>query len=210
MIRIIIVDDHFLIREGFKNIINTEVDMKIVGQAENAAEAMKLIRETEFDVLALDISMPDRTGLDLLKDIKNLKPDIKILILSMHPEDRFALRAIKSGAHGYITKESAPQELVKAIRKVTEGRKYISETLGERLAGELMVETEKALHESLSDREFQVLCKIGEGKTVTQIADELSLSISTVNTYRIRILDKLKVNSNAGIIHYAVKNNLIE
>lgn len=210
MIKILIVDDHFLIREGFKNIISNEMDMSIAGEAENAAEALKLIRETEFDVLALDISMPDRTGLDLLKDIQKLKPDAKILILSMHPEDRFALRAIKSGAHGYITKESAPQEMVKAIRKVMEGRKYISETLGEKLAAEYTVESTKQPHESLSDREFQVLCKIGEGKTVTQIAEELSLSISTVNTYRIRILEKLNVNSNASLIHYVVRNNLVE
>lgn len=210
MIKILIVDDHFLIREGFKNIISNEVDMTIAGEAENAAEALKLIRETEFDVLALDISMPDRTGLDLMKDIQKLKPESKILILSMHPEDRFALRAIKSGAHGYITKESAPQEMVKAIRKVMEGRKYISETLGEKLAAEFTVENQKMPHESLSDREFQVMCKIGEGKTVTQIAEELSLSISTVNTYRIRILEKLNVNSNASLIHYVVKNNLIE
>lgn len=210
MIKILIVDDHFLIREGFKNIISNEVDMAIAGEAENAADALKLIRETDFDVLALDISMPDRSGLDLMKDIQKLKPDSKILILSMHPEDRFALRAIKSGAHGYITKESAPQEMVKAIRKVMEGRKYISEALGEKLAAEFTVETKKSPHESLSDREFQVMCKIGEGKTVTQIADELSLSISTVNTYRIRILEKLNVNSNASLIHYVVKNNLIE
>jgi DNA-binding NarL/FixJ family response regulator len=210
MIKIFIADDHILIREGFKKIIDNETDMKTIGDAKNAEEIMNFVKNNTCDVIVLDIGLPDRNGLDVLKDIKAINRDIKVLILSMHPEERFALRALKSGALGYITKESAPEELVKAIRKVVTGRQYISETLSEQLAINFIGESEIKPHETLSDREFQVLVMIGNGKPMSLIADELSLSVSTINTYRQRILEKIKLNSNAGIIHYVLKNGLAD
>ncbi|MFQ5709252.1 MAG: response regulator [bacterium] len=210
MIEILIADDHVLIREGFQKLIEQEIGMSVVAKAENAAEVLDFTRENQCDVIVLDISMPGKSGFDLLKELKQQHPRIKVLILSMHPEDRFAIRALKSGAAGYITKESASEELIKAIRKVYDGGKYISQTLAEKLAFELDIATDKALHEQLSDREFQVFQLIGAGKTTNEIASKLSLSSSTVNTYRKRILEKTNLQSNAEIIHYAIRNKLVD
>ncbi len=210
MINILIADDHFLVREGFKKLIKREVDMTVSAEAATGPEVLEKLAEEEIDVIVLDINMPGKSGLDLLKDLRDYYHHIKILILSMQPEDRFAIRLLKSGASGYITKESAPDELVKAIRKVYNGGKYISPTLAEKLAFDIDIDTEKPLHENLSDREFQIFELIGAGKSIAEIAKKLSLSQSTVHTYRTRVLEKMKMHSNAEIIHYAIKNKLVD
>jgi len=210
IIRIIIADDHSFLREGIKKTIQDEIDMKIVGEASNANDAMNIIRELEPDVTIMDISMPGKSGLDVLKDLKAMKKKYRILILSMHPEDRFAIRALKAGAAGYLTKESAPDELVKAIRTVLTGRKYVSKALAEKLADILSDDMDKMPHEQLSDREYDVFIKIASGKKAVDIAAELSISVHTVNTYRARILEKLSMSSNVELTQYAMHNNLID
>lgn len=210
IIRIIIADDHSFLREGIKKTIQDEMDMKIVGEAANANEALKIIKELEPDVAIMDISMPGKSGLDVLKDLKLMKMKSKILILSMHPEDRFAIRALKAGALGYLTKESAPDELVKAIRTIITGRKYVSKALAEKLVDILSDDLDKMPHELLSDREYEVFIKIASGKKAVDIASEISISIHTVNTYRARILEKLNLNSNVELTQYAMHNNLID
>lgn len=210
MINILIADDHFLVREGFKKLIKREVDMTVSAEAATGPDVLEKLAEEDIDVIVLDINMPGKSGLDLLRDLRDNYHHIKILILSMQPEDRFAIRLLKSGASGYITKESAPDELVKAIRKVYNGGKYISSTLAEKLAFDIDIDTEKPLHENLSDREFQIFELIGAGKSIAEIARELSLSQSTVHTYRTRVLEKMKMHSNAEIIHYAIKNKLVD
>jgi DNA-binding NarL/FixJ family response regulator len=209
-IRIIIADDHAFLREGIKKTIQDEIDMKIVGEASNANDALDIIRELKPDIVIMDISMPGKSGLDVLKDLKSLKIKSRILILSMHPEDRFAIRALKAGAFGYLTKESAPDELVKAIRTVLSGRKYVSKALAEKLVDILSEDSDKLPHEQLSDREYEVFIKISSGKKAVDIAAELSISIHTVNTYRARILEKLNMNSNVELTQYAMHNNLID
>lgn len=209
-IRIIIADDHAFLREGIKKTIQDEIDMKIVGEASNANDALDIIRELKPDIVIMDISMPGKSGLDVLKDLKSLKIKSRILILSMHPEDRFAIRALKAGASGYLTKESAPDELVKAIRTVLSGRKYVSKALAEKLVDILSEDSDKLPHEQLSDREYEVFIKISSGKKAVDIATELSISIHTVNTYRARILEKLNMNSNVELTQYAMHNNLID
>ncbi|RMF58108.1 MAG: DNA-binding response regulator [Calditrichaeota bacterium] len=210
MIKILIADDHSLIREGFKKLIEREVGLQVVGEAENAFDVTEFLRHNQCDVIVLDINMPQKSGLELLKELKDYYPDIKVLILSMSPEDKFAIRAFRSGADGYITKDSAPEELIHAIRKIAQGGKFVTQSLAEKLAFEMGSGGEKKPHETLSDREFQVFLLIGAGKSMKEIADTLSLSMSTVNTYRRRILEKLHLHSNAEIIHYAVKNKLVE
>lgn len=210
IIRIIIADDHSFLREGIKKTIQDEIDMKIVGEASNANDALNIIRELEPDVTIMDISMPGKSGLDVLKDLKAMKKKYRILILSMHPEDRFAIRALKAGAAGYLTKESAPDELVKAIRTVLTGRKYVSKALAEKLADILSDDMDKMPHEQLSDREYDVFIKIASGKKAVDIAAELSISVHTVNTYRARILEKLSMSSNVELTQYAMHNNLID
>lgn len=210
IIRIIIADDHSFLREGIKKTIQDEIDMKIVGEASNANDALNIIRELEPDVAIMDISMPGKSGLDVLKDLKAMKKKYRILILSMHPEDRFAIRALKAGAAGYLTKESAPDELVKAIRTVLTGRKYVSKALAEKLADILSDDMDKMPHEQLSDREYDVFIKIASGKKAVDIASELSISVHTVNTYRARILEKLSMSSNVELTQYAMHNNLID
>lgn len=209
-IRIVVADDHAFLREGIKKTIQDEIDMKIVGEASNANEALDAIRELEPDVVIMDISMPGKSGLDVLKDLKAMKKKYRILILSMHPEDRFAIRALKAGASGYLTKESAPDELVKAIRTVLTGRKYVSKALAEKLADILSDDMDKLPYELLSDREYEVFIKIASGKKAVEIAAEISISIHTVNTYRARILEKLNMNSNVELTQYAMHNNLID
>ena len=210
IVRIVIADDHAFLREGIKKTIQDEIDMKIVGEASNANDALDIIRELNPDIVIMDISMPGKSGLDVLKDLKTLKKKSRILILSMHPEDRFAIRALKAGASGYLTKESAPDELVKAIRTVLNGRKYVSKALAEKLVDILSEDSDKMPHEQLSDREYEVFIKISSGKKAIEIAAELSISIHTVNTYRARILEKLSMNSNVELTQYAMHNNLID
>lgn len=209
-IKLIIADDHSFLREGIKKTIHDEIDMKIVGEASNAAEAVSIIKEKMPDIAIMDISMPGKSGLDVLKDLKAMKLKIKVLILSMHPEDRFAIRALKAGAMGYLTKESAPDELVKAIRTILTGRKYVSKSLADKLIDILSDEMDKLPHENLSDREYDVFIKIASGKKAVEIATELSISVHTVNTYRARILEKMSMNSNVELTQYAMQNNLID
>lgn len=209
-IKLIIADDHSFLREGIKKTLHDEIDMKIVGEASNAAEAVSIIKEKMPDIAIMDISMPGKSGLDVLKDLKAMKLKIKVLILSMHPEDRFAIRALKAGAMGYLTKESAPDELVKAIRTILTGRKYVSKSLADKLIDILSDEMDKLPHENLSDREYDVFIKIASGKKAVEIATELSISVHTVNTYRARILEKMSMNSNVELTQYAMHNNLID
>ncbi|MEO8512572.1 MAG: response regulator transcription factor [Ignavibacteria bacterium] len=210
IIRIVIADDHAFLREGIKKTIQDETDMKIVGEASNATEALRLIKELEPNVVIMDISMPGKSGLDILKDLKAMKKQFRILILSMHPEDRFAIRALKAGASGYLTKESAPDELVKAIRTILTGRKYVSKALAEKLVDILSEDSDKLPHEKLSDREYEVFIKIASGIKAVDIATELSISVHTVNTYRARILEKMSIISNVELTQYAMHNNLID
>lgn len=210
IIRIVIADDHAFLREGIKKTIQDEIDMNIVGEASNANDALNIIREQNPEIVIMDISMPGKSGLDVLKDLKSFKNKSRILILSMHPEDRFAIRALKAGAFGYLTKESAPDELVKAIKTVLSGRKYVSKALAEKLVDILSEDSDKLPHEQLSDREYEVFIKISSGKKALEIAAELSISIHTVNTYRARILEKLSMSSNVELTQYAMHNNLID
>jgi DNA-binding NarL/FixJ family response regulator len=210
MIRTIIADDHELIREGFKKLLDRQDDITLVAEARTGGEIFDCLRECACDVLVLDISLPDKSGLDVLKELRNLYPHLRCLVLSMHPEERYATRALKNGAAGYITKASADQELIKAIRKIAQGGRYISEALAEELASAFSAERESETHEKLSDREYQIFLLIGKGKTIQEIADNLALSINTVNTYRRRIFEKTALRSNAEIIQYVIQHNLIE
>jgi DNA-binding NarL/FixJ family response regulator len=210
MIKIIITDDHYLIREGFKKSISKEPDMEVVGEAANASETLKLLMTTNCDILVLDISLPGKSGIDLIKDLEELHPEIKILIMSIHPEERYGMRVLQSNASGYIEKDSSPEELIKAIRLISKGKRYTSEVMSEKIISNIGRESYTELHEKLSDREFEILMKIGKGESLTAISKDLNLSISTVNTYRNRILSKLNKKTNAELIHYVVKNGLIE
>src|SRR6266480_836273 len=208
--RILIADDHAVVRRGLKQILADEFKQAHFGEAANAREALDRLRKENWDAVVLDITMPGRSGLEALKEIREEKPKLPVLVLSMHPEDQFAVRVLKSGASGYMTKESAPEELVGAIKKVLAGGRYVSPSLAEKMAAYLAIDTPKPPHERLSDREFAVLRMIASGKTVSQIAVELSLSVKTVSTYRTRILEKTGMTSNAELTHYAIKNQLVE
>lgn len=210
MIKILIADDHAIVREGLKQILSDTGDLIIAGEATNGQEVLELIRHEEWDLIILDLAMPGRDGLYTLKEVKREKSKIPILVLSIYPEEQYAVRALKAGAAGYLTKESAPEELIAAIRKVSQGGKYISASLAEKLAFDLEVDTEKPLHERLSDREYQVMLKIASGKTVKEIADEMSFSIKTISTYRVRALSKMGLKNNAAFTYYALKNGLVE
>jgi DNA-binding NarL/FixJ family response regulator len=209
MIRTYIADDHTIVRRGLRQIVAETSDIVIAGEASTGKEALQEIMKDNYDVVLLDITMPDINGLDILKELKRKRPDIRILILSMHPEEQFAIRALKAGASGYLTKDSAASELVGAIYKVSRGGRYISATLGEKLASQLTDDTGKEPHETLTDREYQIMQLIARGKSIQEIASELFLSTSTVYTYRTRILRKLQVKSNAALIRYATDNNLL-
>ena len=208
MIKVIIVDDHPVVRRGLRQIIEDESDMEVAGEAKNAGECFSLVRQTDCTLVVLDITLPDRSGFDVLKQLKYEHPNIPILILSVHPEDQYGLRFIKAGASGYLMKEGAPEELVKAIRKVNAGGKYVSASLAEKLVSNLGA-LSKPPHENLSNREFQILCLIAEGKTPKGIADELCISEKTVSTYRSRILEKMEISTNSGLTRYALENKLI-
>ncbi len=210
MLKILIADDHPIVRQGLKQILSEEPDIEVVGEAQNSQEVLEFVRKQDWDIVILDITMPGRGGIDVLKELKHERPKLPVLMLSVHPEDQYAVRALKAHASGYMTKDSAPEELVKAIRKILRGGKYISSTLADKLVFELETENEKPLHETMSDREYQVMIMISSGKTVSQIAEELSLSVKTIGTYRTRILEKMKMKTNAELIHYAIKNGLVD
>ncbi len=210
MINVLIADDHALIREGLKKTLSSEPDMTLVGTANNVVELFKQLEQLAVSIVLLDITMPGESGLDALKELRQKHPHVPVLILSFHPEHRFAVRALKAGAAGYITKQSATEELVQAIRKIVSGGKYVSASLAEELAIELDTESGKLPHETLSDREFQVMRLIAAGKKSSDIADELAVTPSTVNTYRMRILEKMNMQSNVELARYAVEHGLIE
>lgn len=209
MIRIIIADDHSIVREGLKQIIADTPDMIIADEAENGHELISKIESGKYNVAVVDISMPDSHILDLLKHIRQIQPRLPVLILSMHPEDQYGVRVMKAGAAGYLTKESAPTELISALKTVSAGKKYISATLAEKLIFALNNNKNKTPHEALSDREFQVFCMLAESKPSKEIAAELYLSEKTISTYRSRILSKMQLKNNSELIHYAVKNGLV-
>ena len=209
MIRILVADDHAIVRNGLKQIVSDTPDMIVAGEASNGQEALNKALEDDYDVVLLDITMPDRSGLDVLKEIKSQKPELPVLILSIHPEEQYAVRALKAGAAGYLTKESAPEELIRAMQKVSCGDKYVTSSLAEKLASVLKTGVEKPLHQALSDREYEVFCMIVSGKRVKQIADELLLSTKTISTYRSRILRKMNMNNNVELTRYAIQNQLV-
>ena len=209
MIRILVADDHAVVRDGLKQIVSDTSDIIVAAEASNGREALNKALKDDYDVVLLDITMPDRSGLDILKEIKAQKPELPILILSIHPEEQYAVRALKAGAAGYLTKESAPEELIRAMRRVSSGGKYVTSSLAEKLASILKTRTEEPPHQSLSDREYQVLCMIASGKRVKQIADELLLSAKTISTYRSRILRKMKMTNNIELTRYAMQNQLV-
>ncbi len=210
MIKVFVADDHAVVREGIKHIFSEVPDIRISGEAGTGQEVIDAIGREDVDLLILDIAMPGRDGLDVLKHVKTLKPKLPVLILSMFPEEQYALRALKSGASGYMTKESIPHELVKAVRKVLNGGRYVSSSFSEKLLTEMVSDARRPLHEALSDREMQILRMIALGKTMRAIASELSLSIKTVYTYRARVLDKMGMQNNMELTHYATKHGLVD
>jgi two-component system invasion response regulator UvrY len=211
MIKILVVDDHAVVRAGVQFFLADIPDMKITGEAATAQEAIRLIRSREWDIVLLDIAMPDKSGVEVLKQIKREKPDLPVLMLSMHPESRYAVQILRSGASGYVQKEALATELVNAIHTILRGHKYISPAVAELLTMDPAIsDADKPLHELLSAREYQIFYKLGQGEGVTKIADELCLSVKTVSTYRSRVLEKMNMQSNADIIYYAIKQNLID
>ena len=210
MIRVLIVDDHPVVRKGLLQILAEEPDIAVAVEAETASKMLDLVKEEQWDIVVLDITLPDRSGLEALKDLKAMRPALPVLILSMHPEDQYAMRVLKAGAAGYMNKDSASEELVNAVRKVVGGGKYVSPSMAEMLAAVIGNDYERPPHESLSDREFQVMCLIASGKRLKEVADELCLSAKTVSTYRARVLEKMGMENNAELTYYAVKNGLID
>ena len=210
MIRILIADDHAIVRAGLKQFVADQADMQIVAEAASGAEAIAAVRATEIDVVLLDISMPDKNGIDTLKTLKHVKPELPVLMLSAFAEDQYAVNLLRAGASGYLNKEAASTQLVGAIRTVMLGRKYVSPSLAQILADGVSGNADRPLHGELSQREFQIFCKLAAGAAVSKIAGELNLSVKTVSTYRTRILEKMALKSNADLTYYAIKNGLIE
>jgi DNA-binding NarL/FixJ family response regulator len=210
MIRILIADDHSVVRQGLQQIVSEHPNMVVAAEAASGEEALELVRSNEFDVAILDIAMPGRGGLDILRDLRAARPDMKVIVLSMYSEEQYAVRILRDGASAYLTKTSAPDELVLAIETVAAGRRYITPSIADRLAGYIEDSTTRPAHELLSDREMQVLVLIGSGKTVREIAEELTLSVKTVSTYRSRLLEKMALASNADLIRYAIHHRLVD
>ncbi len=209
-INVLVVDDHAVVREGIKSLISTTTDMAVIAEAETGLEAIRLSRQLDFEVMLLDIALPDRNGIEVLKQIKSEKPHIAVLIFSIHREDQYAVRALKAGASGFLNKQCSSAQILEAVRQVARGLKYISTQLAQELANNLNQEHEDALHKTLSDREFQTMTLIASGKSVSDIAKELSLSVKTISEYRSRILLKMKLRHNAELTHYAIKNQLVD
>ena len=210
MIRILIADDHAIVRAGLKQFIADQADMEVAAEASTGAETIAAVRAADFDVVLLDISMPDKNGIDTLKTLKHVKPELPVLMLSAYAEDQYAVNLLRAGASGYLNKEAASTQLVGAIRTVVHGRKYVSPSLAQILADGVSGDADRPLHAELSQREFQIFCKLAAGAAVSKIADELNLSVKTVSTYRTRILEKMAMKSNADLTYYAIKNGLIE
>jgi len=211
MIGVVLADDHAVVRRGIRQTLTDQSDIEVVGEASSASELMQVLRKCLCDVVLLDISMPGKSGIDALKAVKKEWPRIQVLMLSMYPEDQFALRALRAGAAGYLTKQAPLEKLVEAVRRISTGRKYISPETAESMAdGLLDINYDRPPHESLSDREFQTLQLIASGKTLSHIAETLSISPKTVSVYRARILEKMKLKNNGELTHYALKNNLVE
>lgn len=209
MKKILLVDDHGIVRSGLRSLIDLESDMRVAGEAASGSEALQKVRKEQFDIVVLDISMPDKNGVDTLHDLKRITPDLPVLILSGYSEQQYALNLIRSGCKGYLSKDSDPDEIIKAIRTICNGRLYISAALAELMATELTQPSGKMLHETLSDREFQVFFKLASGKSVTEIGEELFISVKTVSTYRTRIMEKMNLKTNADLTYYAIKNELV-
>jgi two-component system invasion response regulator UvrY len=209
-IHVLIADDHAIVRQGLKQILSETEDMLVTGEADDGAEALALARQQPWDVFLLDVSMPNRNGIDTLKQLKKEFPRLPVLILSMHPEEQYAVRALKAGASGYLTKQSAPEQLVNAIRQVASGKKYLSPAVAQQLADAISEDTEKSPHERITDREYQVLKLIAAGKTLTQIAESLNLGVATVSTYRARLLEKMGLRSTAELIRYGLEHGLAD
>ncbi|MBI4002722.1 MAG: response regulator transcription factor [Nitrospira defluvii] len=209
MTRMLIVDDHAVVRHGVKQILSEQFQSAVIGEAQNAEEMLDRVRKSNWDIVVLDVGMPGKSGLDALKELKQLRPKLPVLVLSAYPEDQLALRMLKAGAAGYLSKDSAPNELVQALRKILGGGKFVSAAVAELLALNLESDLEKPLHEQLSDREYQVMCLIAVGKSLKDIADDLCVGISTINTYRARILEKMRLKNNTELTHYAIENHLV-
>lgn len=207
--KVLIADDHAIFREGLKQVIATSDDMCVTGEATDGQEVLRMVREQEFDLVVLDVSMPGRSGLDVLAELKALRPNLPVVVLSMHPEEQYAVRAYRSGAAGYITKGSPPRELLDALHKALSGKKYVSPALAEALVSGLSLNAEPALHSELSNREFQIICLIASGKTVSIIARELCLSVKTISTHRANILRKMNLRNSAELTRYAIENHLV-
>jgi two-component system, NarL family, invasion response regulator UvrY len=210
MIKILVVDDHALLRKGLKMLLEESPDFEVKGEAETGTQAIKMLREQHFDLVLLDISLPDKHGMDVLKQLKSEQPDIKVIVLSMYPEDQYGVRALKAGAVGYINKQSAPEKLVGAVQQVISGKKYISETLAEQLLSNLIGESQDLLHQRLSNREYQTLCLMSSGNSLTEISEIMMLSPKTVSVYRARMLEKMNFKNNAEAVHYAIAHHLVD
>jgi DNA-binding NarL/FixJ family response regulator len=210
MIKIIVADDHPVFREGLKKIIEREIDMEVSGEVSSGEDLINILSESDYDLVILDVGLPGRSGIDILADIRKMNNKIPILIYSMHPEDRFGLRAFKAGANAYLSKEAKPDILFEAIRKIRTGQKYITPTIAEQMANTLDDSTELGSHEKLSTREFEIMLKIAKGNSVKQISEQLSISINTVNTYRSRIFEKMGFNNNIELAHYVIDKKLID
>jgi len=210
MIRVFIVDDHELIREGLKKVLARESDISIVGESQNSQGLFERLDKNSVDVVILDMTLPDKSGIDILKDLSLRYPEARVLILSMHPEDRFAIRALKAGASGYLTKNAETRTIVAAIRKVANGERYISASLADQLAEHIVEKRSTFLHEDLSDREYQVFLQLADGKSLSQIAENLTLSVNTIGTYRSRILEKMHMKSNSELTRYVLEHHLLD